>query len=120
MVIDAGIELIRKKSQGLSEFFLELAKSRLAPLGFELASPSDPVRRGSHISLRHPEGWRIVQAMVDEGKVIPDFREPDNIRFGMAPLYNSYRELHTAVGRISRIIESGRHIPYPFERTVVT
>lgn len=120
MVIDAGIEPIRKKSLGLSEFFLELAGSRLAPLGFELASPADPARRGSHVSLRHPDGWRIVQAMVDEGKVIPDFREPDNIRFGMAPLYNSYRELHTAVGRISRIVESGRHRGYASDRSVIT
>ena len=120
MAIDAGIDSIRKKSLGLSGFFMELAQRRLMPLGFVLASPEDPAQRGSHVSLRHPEGWPIVQAMIEDGKVIPDFREPDNIRFGMAPLYNSYLDLHTAVGRIARIVESGRHRRYPSERSAVT
>jgi kynureninase len=120
MVADAGIYSIRTKSLGLSGYFIELVQRRLVPLGFTLASPHDATRRGSHVSLRHPDGWRIVQAMVGDGKVVPDFREPDNIRFGMAPLYNSYSDLHTAVGRIARIVESGRHLHYGSERSSVT
>ncbi|MDJ0497368.1 MAG: kynureninase [Acidimicrobiia bacterium] len=120
MTIEAGIDSIRKKSLGLSSYFIELAQRRLTPLGFALASPLDPARRGSHVSLRHPEGWPIVQAMVEDGKVIPDFREPDNIRFGMAPLYTSYLDLHSSVGRIARIVESERHRHYPSERSVIT
>ena len=120
MAVDAGIDSIRKKSVGLSEYFIELAQRQLAPLGFTLASPRDAARRGSHVSLRHSDGWRIVQAMVEEGKLIPDFRDPDNIRFGLAPLYNSYRDLHTAVGRIARIVRSERHHRYPSKRSAVT
>ena len=120
MVLEAGVDSIRRKSLGLSDFFIAQAGSRLAPLGFELASPEEPARRGSHVSLRHADGWRIVQAMVDRGKVIPDFRDPDNIRFGMAPLYTSFAELHTAVGRIARLVESGRHRDYPSARSAVT
>ena len=55
----------------------------LAPLGFELASPTDPARRGSHLSLRHPHAWPIDLALIDRAKVIPDFRAPDIIRFIM-------------------------------------
>jgi kynureninase len=120
MVIDAGIETIRQKSLGLTEFFMDIARQRLTPLEFTLASPEDGARRGSHVALRHPDGWRIVQAMIEDARLVPDFREPDNIRFGMAPLYNGYVELHTAVGRIARIVESGRHRHYGSDRAAVT
>jgi kynureninase len=120
MVIDAGIDVIRQKSLGLTEFFIDLARERLAPLGFTLASPQDGARRGSHVALRHLDGWRIVQAMIEDARVLPDFREPDNIRFGMAPLYNGYLELHTAVGRIARVVESGRYRDYGSDRSSVT
>lgn len=59
-----------------------LADTILAPLGFTLGSPRDPAQRGSHVSLRHPEGYRINRALIEDMQVLPDFREPDNIRLG--------------------------------------
>lgn len=49
--------------------------------------------RGSHVSLKHPEGWRINRALIDELHVIPDFREPDNVRIGLTPLYTTFAEV---------------------------
>jgi kynureninase len=118
--VDAGTPRLRSKSLALSEFFIEHSKNRLLPLGFELASPSLPERRGAHVSLRHPDGWRVTQALIKQGKVIPDFRDPDNIRFGLAPLYTSFIEAHTAIGRIQRVVNSSTYESYPDERKPVT
>lgn len=120
LTAEAGIDRIRAKSIGLSEFFIDQSERYLAPLGFELASPRDPRRRGSHVSLRHMDGWRIVQAMIEDGKIIPDFRPPDNLRFGFAPLYTSYTEVHTAVQRIVELMAAGLHLRYDAVRDSVT
>jgi kynureninase len=120
LTIEAGIESIRTKSVGLSEFFIERAVSRLEPLGFELASPRDAARRGSHVSLRHRDGWRIVKAMIEHGKMIPDFRDPDNIRFGFAPLFTSYTDIHTTIARIVEVFDAGLHLGYDDQRDSVT
>ncbi len=76
----------------------------MAPLGFRLNSPRDPARRGSHVSLGHEEGLRINLALIREMNVLPDFRRPDNIRLGIAPLYNTFAELHEAVERLRRVV----------------
>jgi kynureninase len=120
LTIEAGMERIRAKSVGLSEFFIEQSRTFLEPLGFRLASPLDASYRGSHISLGHPDGWRVVRAMVEQAGIIPDFREPDNIRLGFAPLYTSYVDVHTAVVKIADIVTSGRHTRYDETRGSVT
>jgi len=120
LTAEAGLDRIREKSVGLSEFFIEQSRAHLEPLGFRLASPPDPERRGSHVSLQHPDGWRIVRAMIEQSGIIPDFREPDNIRFGFTPLSTSYVDVHTAVVRTVDIVASGRHTVYDEERGSVT
>ncbi|MDX2342369.1 MAG: kynureninase [Acidimicrobiia bacterium] len=103
LVAEAGLEAIRAKSVELSEFFSRLSDRLLQPLGFSLASPRDSKRRGSHVSLQHRDGWRATQALIKDGKVIPDFRAPDNIRFGFAPLYTSFVDVHTSVMRLTEL-----------------
>lgn len=117
---EAGLDRIRKKSLELTAFFIEQGLQRLMSLGFALASPQSPELRGSHVSLRHGDGWRVAQALIEEGKVIPDFRAPDNIRFGFAPLYTSFVDVHTAICRIERIVATGIHESYPVGRKEVT
>jgi kynureninase len=93
LIRSAGIEQIRQKSIQQTEYLLSLARTWLYPLGFSPGTPEQPELRGSHVSLRHPEGYRINRAMIEPGngkvRVIPDFRTPDNIRLGIAPLYNT-------------------------------
>lgn len=120
LTAEAGIENLRQKSIGLSEFFIEQAHIHLGPLGFELASPRDADQRGSHISLRHPDGWRIVKAMIEHAAIIPDFREPDNLRFGFTPLSTSYTDLHTAVIRIVNLMAADVPQTYSTDRSNVT
>jgi kynureninase len=119
-LLEAGMDRIRCKSVLLTEYLIYLADTLLAPLGFTLGSPRTPDRRGSHVSLRHPEGYRINRALIDEMNVIPDFREPDNIRLGLAPLYTTFGEVWEGVDRIRRVVEDRRFEIYPKERLTVT
>jgi kynureninase len=119
-LLEAGMDRIRRKSVLLTEYLIYLTDTLLAPLGFTLGSPRTPDRRGSHVSLRHPEGYRINRALIDEMNVIPDFREPDNIRLGLAPLYTTFGEVWEGVDRIRRVVEDRRFEIYPKERLTVT
>jgi kynureninase len=120
LVLEAGMERLRRKSVRLTSYLVYLADTILTPLGFTLGSPRDPARRGSHVSLRHPEAYRLNRALIEEMNVLPDFREPDNIRLGLAPLYTSFSEVWEAVDRLRRVVEEGRHLHYPTERLPVT
>ncbi len=119
-LLEAGIARVRAKSIALTTYLVELAQARLTPLGFSLGSPAEPARRGSHISLRHPDGYRIHRALIEEMGVLPDFREPDNLRLGLAPLYTSFVEVWETVDRIARVVTEGRHTRYPADRAAVT
>jgi kynureninase len=91
---------IRTKSMGLTSLFIDLFDAHLAPLGFVLASPRDAESRGSHVALGFAGGKSLVDQMSTEG-IIADFRPPDLMRFGFAPLYNSYRDVVELVARLS-------------------
>jgi kynureninase len=119
-VVDAGLERIRQKSIALTQYAISLSEARLAPQGFSLGSPRDAERRGSHVSLRHPEGYRINRALIDELKVIPDFREPDNLRLGFAPLYVSFQDVWEGMDRLGRVVQERRFEKYPQQRMLVT
>ena len=118
--LDAGMDRIRRKSVALTEYLVQLTDAILAPLGFGLGSPRDFERRGSHVSIRHADAYRVIRALVDEMNVIPDFRAPDNIRLGLAPLYTSFAEVWDTVNRIRTVMVEKRHEKYSRERLAVT
>jgi kynureninase len=120
LVLEAGIDRIRQKSDRLTTYLVELVDIVLAPLAFSLGSPRDPARRGSHVSIRHPEGYRINRALIEEMRVLPDFREPDNIRLGLAPLYTSFGDVWRGVDRIRRAVVEERYLRYSAQREPVT
>jgi len=119
-LLDAGTDSLRAKSILMTDYASYLTDKLLAPLGFSLGSPRDSAKRGSHISIRHKEGYRINRALIDEMNVIPDFREPDNIRLGFAPLYISFTDVWEGFDRIKRVMEEKRYEKYPKQRLVVT
>jgi len=108
LTAEAGIDRIREKSIALTELIVALHDAWLAPLGFTLGTVRDPALRGSHVSLRHPDAWPITRALVDAG-VTPDFRGPDSIRLGVAPLYTRFIDVYDAVDRLRGIVERGDH-----------
>jgi len=120
VLLQAGIQRIRRKSISQTKYLIDLFDVELAPLGFTLGTPRDPNMRGSHVSIRHPQGYRINRALIEEMDLIPDFREPDNIRLGIAPLYISFEDIYQGVERIRRVMEEKRYLHYPEGRLAVT
>lgn len=104
MFIEAGMDRIRKKAMKQSEYFIALWREWLAPFGFKLNAPQDVKWRGSHLSLGHEDGLRIDQALIHDMKVIPDFRPPDNIRFGFTPLYTTFEEVYEGAKRLREVM----------------
>jgi kynureninase len=115
----AGIDAIAAKARSLTGYAVELVDAWLAPLGFALASPRDPMRRGAHIAVHHPRAWQVCQALKDAG-VIPDFRTPDRLRLGFAPLYTRHVDVYDGLARLRDIVDGGHHLGYPETRTRVT
>ena len=86
------IDQLRAKSVSLTSFFIDLWQAELAPLGMTLGSPEDADHRGSHVALGFADGRRLVEELSDRG-IVADFRPPDLMRFGFAPLYNTHSEV---------------------------
>ncbi|MFN5651237.1 MAG: kynureninase [Actinomycetes bacterium] len=85
------VDQLRAKSVSLTEFFVRMWDEQLQTVGFSLESPRDPVHRGSHVALGFAGGKQLVADLADRD-VIADFRPPDLVRFGFAPLYNTHLE----------------------------
>jgi kynureninase len=120
VLLRAGMERLRRKSVAQTDYLIALSDHFLAPLGFTLGSPRATETRGSHVSLRHAEGYRINRALIEAMHLIPDFRAPDNLRLGIAPLYTRYVEIWEAVQRIRRVVEERIYERYSAERLAVT
>ncbi len=105
-VAAAGVDAIRAKSVALTELFMDLVAQHCAGAGFEIITPRDAAMRGSQVSLRHEHGFAIMQALVAAG-IIGDFRAPDVMRFGMAPLYVRYVDMWYAVMALRQIMDTG-------------
>ncbi|WP_284736090.1 kynureninase [Dongia deserti] len=109
--LEAGLDLfadvelgsLRRKSGALGDLFIALVEQELPDSGLVLASPRSAAERGSQVSFRHPEGYPIMQALIARG-VIGDFRAPDILRFGFAPLYVSFVDIWDAVAQLKAVM----------------
>ncbi len=126
--LEAGVDLLlevdpralRKKSVALTNAFIQLVEARCAGFGLELASPRAAAERGSQVSFRHPDGYPIVQTLIARG-VIGDFRAPDLLRFGLAPLYVGFVDLWDAVEALRQVMaERAWDLPEYQQRAAVT
>ncbi|HYZ79783.1 MAG TPA: kynureninase [Solirubrobacteraceae bacterium] len=103
LVIEAGIDAIRRKSIALTEYAIALIDQWLAPLGCSVGSPRDPARRGSHVALVHPEARALTHRLIADG-VIPDFRTPDVIRLGLSPLTTRFTDVYDGLERVREML----------------
>lgn len=101
---DVDMAAIRAKSMALGDLFIRLVEQECP--GFTLGSPRMAAERGSQVSLRHPEGYAIMQALIARG-VIGDFRSPDVLRFGFTPLYLRHADLWDAVLHLKAVMATG-------------
>ena len=99
---DIDLTVLRRKSCALGDLFLELVEQECGK-ELEPACPRVAERRGSQISLRHPQGYAMIQALIDRG-VVGDFRTPDILRFGLTPLYQRYVDVWDAVAILREVL----------------
>jgi kynureninase len=114
--LEAPMSAVRQKSLRLSELFIALMEQEP---GFVLLTPRAPERRGSQVAFAHPHGRAIMQALIERG-VIGDFRAPDVLRFGLAPLYVRYADVWDAVETLRDVMrsEAWRDDRFQEQRTV--
>ena len=118
--IDVDMHRVRRKSEQLSELFLTLVAHNPVLQELQLESPRDCSLRGSHLAYSHPQAYAICQALIAEN-VICDFRAPDTLRVGFAPLYVSYRNVWDAVVRLVKLLENKIYLAPEFgQRHLVT
>ena len=99
---DIAMRDVAAKSRSLSRLFVAEVEARCGD-EVHLASPRDPLKRGSHVVFAHPEGYAVMQALIARG-VIGDFRAPNLMRFGFAPLYNNHAEMVRAAEILADIL----------------
>jgi kynureninase len=105
LMLQAEAQCLFAKSRALSDLFVTLVESRCAGQGLELASPRKAQARGSHVAFRHAQAYAVMQALIARG-VIGDFRTPDLMRFGFAPLYNRYADIWHAVETLRDVLHT--------------
>lgn len=111
--LECGIDLmnqvdfqqLRDKSLAMTDLFIRLIGQRCGEHRFALITPTDHRQRGSQVSLRHAQGYPIIQALIARG-VIGDFRAPDILRFGFAPLYLRFVDVWDAVDHLLNVMET--------------
>lgn len=106
VMLQVDMAALREKSSALGDLFLRLMDERCGDHGFAPACPANADERGSQVSFTHEQGYAIMQALIARG-VIGDFRAPDILRFGFAPLYNSYGDVWQAVDTLRDVMEQG-------------
>ena len=104
---EAGIEALREKSIAQTELLIALHDEWLdaARLHARLAARPDAARLAR--LLRHPEAWPICKALIERADVVPDFRGPDSVRLGIAPLYTRFVDVYDAIDRLRDLVERG-------------
>ena len=116
---DIAMSDLQTKSRKLSQLFIDEVEARCGE-EVRLASPRDPASRGSHVVFSHPNGYAVIQALIARG-VIGDFRAPDLMRFGFAPLYNNFAEIVLAAEILADILDTRQWDQLRFhERAKVT
>jgi kynureninase len=120
LLLEVDPQALRAKSMALTDAFIQLVEARCAGFGLELASPRAATERGSQVALRHPHGYPIIQALIAR-RVIGDFRAPDLLRFGLAPLYLRFVDVWEAMDALRQVMaERAWDLPKYQQRAAVT
>lgn len=119
LLAEAGIERLREKGIALTSYVIHLADAWLSPHGFRLASPRADARRGNHVTLYHPDAWRISKALIAAG-VIGDYRAPDRLRLGPVPITTRFTDVWDALGRLRQIAADKSYEDLPADLSRVT
>ena len=114
VLLEADLELVREKSEALTSFFVDAVEEACGD-AVRLVSPRESARRGSQVSFAHPDGCAVMQALIARG-VVGDFRAPDVLRFGFAPLYVRFADAFDAARALADVLSTRAHERPEFRR----
>jgi kynureninase len=103
IALAAPMPAVRAKSLALTDSFMVLMAEDSE---FSVLTPAEASRRGSQVAFTHPDGYAIMQALIERG-VVGDFRAPDVLRFGLAPLYVRFVDVWDAVATLRDVMRDG-------------
>lgn len=112
MFAELDIAQVRSKSEALTGLFIELVDQECGGFDLEVVTPRDAGRRGSQVSLRHPRAYQVVRALMERG-VHGDFRSPDVLRLGFAPLYLRFEDVWDSVVALRAVLEGEEWRSHP-------
>ena len=109
ITIEATTKELNIKSAELFNYFVSIYTNELKKLNFELLTPLDKSKRGSHIAISHKEAWRISKCLInpidnDKSSIIIDFRPNNIIRIALTPLYTSFQDIYSISKRLINIV----------------
>ena len=112
---------VRARSLALTGHFItRWEQSSVLQSHAALVTPLDGAQRGSQVSLALETAFPVSQALIADG-VIVDFREPNIVRFGFSPLYNTFSDADQAIASLEAVLTSERHRLPQFQiRSTVT
>ncbi|MCZ2104520.1 MAG: kynureninase [Comamonadaceae bacterium] len=113
--LKTDMQRVRAKSLALTDLFIDLVEQECTGMDLTLVTPREHAHRGSHVSLRHPEGYALVQALIARG-VVGDYREPEVARFGVTPLYLRYVDIWDAVQHLKAVLQGREWAQARFHR----
>jgi kynureninase len=105
LVLDADPDRLRAKAMAITDLFIRAVEQECAGFDLSLLSPRDAARRGSQVSITHAQAYPVMQALIARG-VIGDFRAPDILRFGFAPLYLRFVDAWDAAQALHTVLET--------------
>ena len=114
VILAADLALVRAKSEAMTSFFVEAVEQECGE-AVRLASPRDAERRGSQVSFAHPDAYAVMGALIERG-VVGDFRAPDVLRFGFAPLYVRFADAWETARALAEVLSSHAHERPEFRR----
>ncbi|MBK6405300.1 MAG: kynureninase [Holophagales bacterium] len=114
VILETDLAVVRAKSEALTSFFVD-AVEQLCGDAVRLVSPRAPSLRGSQVSFAHADGYAVMQALISRG-VVGDFRAPDVLRFGFAPLYVRFVDTFDAAAALAEVLSSHAHERPEFRR----
>ncbi len=103
LTVEAGIAAVARKARRLTAFAIELADQ----FALDTDTPRDPVRRGGHVAIRHPDA-RQLHTQLAARKIVVDYRDPDVLRFGLSPLTTRFTDVHDAMTALADLVNKVR------------
>jgi kynureninase len=105
---EVSVDSLRQKSLALTDYCIRRMDRSPALQALDLATPREPGSRGSQVSMIHPQAYAMAQALIAED-VIVDFRAPDILRLGMAPMYNRFADVERALATLEAVLVERRY-----------